>query len=511
MIPGAATLEGTTAHANKFKHLQYSPLGCTQWQVSPAGFGCYRVSSGIDAHTQALFRSLFKGINLIDTSTNYTDGGSEQLVGEVLADMISQEAITRDGVVVVSKVGYLQGRNYALSQERRQQGNPFPDVVPYGKGLEHCIHPEFIEDQLSRSLERMGLATLDVLLLHNPEYYLDWAAKQGYALDEARDIFYGRIQLAFEYLEDQVSQGRIQAYGISSNTFPAAGHCEDFVSLDRVWRLAQDVLREHHFRVIQFPMNLYETGAVLEVNQSDDRTIMDYAWDKQFGVLVNRPLNVFAGKRLLRLADVEKIGHFTDDEVIQAISLLNKSEKKLWRKLLPALNLPSPLYQRIKDQASVGDQLKHHWRNFGSFERWRQFKDGLLWPHMLGVFEYLESYAGQVDGLDHWLVSHRKKLNTAVRAVGSLYAADADRQTTIIKHLVGDADGDWNVEGTLSQVALRTLRSTIGISAVLIGMRRVGYVDDVLEELSRPVNVEDRTRSWKRLSKSFSEQIRADG
>jgi aryl-alcohol dehydrogenase-like predicted oxidoreductase len=509
MIPGAATIEDTFVHARKFNTLQYNSLGQTQWQVSQAGFGCYRVSAGIDAHFKALRRSLSKGINLIDTSTNYTDGGSERLVGAALAEMMSKNDITRQAVVVVSKVGYLQGQNFALSQARRQQGNPFPDVVPYGKGLEHCIHPEFLEDQLSRSLERLGLATLDVLLLHNPEYYLGWAAKQGHALDEARDIFYGRIQLAFEYLEDQVSQGRIQAYGISSNTFPASTHTEDFVSLERVWHIAQDISQGHHFRVIQFPMNLYETGAALEQNQSNQHTILDYARDKQFGVLVNRPLNAFAGNRLVRLADVDNIGYFTDDEVIQAINLLNKSEKKLWRKLLPALNLPSPLYQRIKDQAGVGDQLKHHWRNFGNFERWRQFKDGLLWPHMLGVFEFLESYTGQVDGLDQWIVSHHKKLNTAVRAVGSLYVADAARQTTVIKRQVGDSDADWDIDGTLSQMALRALRSTSGISAVLVGMRRVGYVDDVLEEFSRPVNIKKRTHSWKRLSKTVSEQIKA--
>lgn len=216
MISGAATIEGTTALANQFKHLQYNTLGRTRWQVSQAGFGGYRVSTGIDAHSQAMSRSLSNGINLIDTSTNYTDGGSEQLAGEVLAELISREGITRQGVVVVSKVGYLQGRNFALNQERKQRGNPFPDVVPYGKGLEHCIHPQFIEDQLSRSLERLGLSTLDVLLLHNPEYYLGWAAKQGHAPDEAREIFYARIQLAFEYLEEEVSRGRIQAYGISS-------------------------------------------------------------------------------------------------------------------------------------------------------------------------------------------------------------------------------------------------------------------------------------------------------
>lgn len=504
MIPGAATNEGTAAHARNFNDLQYNILGRTQWQVSQAGFGCYRVSTGIDAHFQAMSRSISKGINLIDTSTNYTDGGSERLVGEVLADLISKERVAREGIVMVSKVGYLQGRNFVLGQERKQQGKPFPDVVPYGKGLEHCIHPEFIEDQLSRSLERMGLETLDLLLLHNPEYYLGWAAKQGLALEGAREIFYGRIRLAFEYLEDQVSQGRIQGYGISSNTFPMPGQGEDFVSLERVWGLAMGVSEDHHFSVVQFPMNLYETGAALEENQSDHRTVLKYTREKQLGVLINRPLNAFAVDRLVRLAEVENIGHHTDDEVIQAIGLLNKSEKQLWRKLLPTLNLPTPLFQRIKDQTSVGDQIKHHWRNFGSYERWRQFKDGLLWPHMQGVFEFLQNHAEAGGALDQWLISHQEKLDATVRAVGSIYVGEAMREVAEMKRRVKTADTSWDVDGTLSQLALRALRSTAGISSVLVGMRQGAYVDDVVEELSRHAKTEGRTSSWERLNAALA-------
>ena len=499
MIPGAASVEGTSSFANKNQNLHYQMLGKSQWHVSPAGFGCYRVAAGIQTYFDAMVHAIAGGVNLIDTSTNYTDGGSEQLVGQVLAHMISEKKLAREEVVVVSKVGYLQGQNYALSQERKQQGRPFPEIVPYGKGLEHCIHPEFIEDQLDRSLERLGLETLDLLLLHNPEYYLGWAAKQSRELYEAREIFYQRIQHAFEYLEEEVVKGRIQGYGISSNTLPVSVDDNEFVSLERVCDIAETVSDNHHFHAIQFPMNLYESGAVLEPNQNDGQSVLDIARSEQLGVLINRPLNAFYGNRLIRLADIEKIGRFTDDEVIQAITLLNKSEKVLWRKLLPAMNLPVPLLNRIKDQAAVGDQLKHHWRNFGHYERWRQFKDGLLWPHMRGVFDFLEPYAGQVDGMDQWLDTHKKKLDRAVRAVGSLYVGAAYRQIDAMKQCVRSADDSWSIDASLSQLALRALRSTVGVHTVLVGMRQARYVDDVLEELKRPVELDERVDAWKRL------------
>lgn len=504
MISGAATAEGTTSLARRHATLQYNLLGKTGWTVSPAGFGCYRVAAGFDPHFDAMVHALENGINLIDTSTNYTDGASEQLVGQVLENVISRGRMARDQVVVVSKVGYLQGQNYALSQERKHQGRPFPELVLYGKGLEHCIHPEFIGDQLDRSLERLGLETLDLLLLHNPEYYLGWAVGQGRDMAEAREVFYRRIHGAFEYLEGEVANGRIQGYGISSNTFPVAAADKEFVSLERVCQIASMVSENHHFRVIQCPMNLYESGAVLEENQKEGRSLLDAARKEKLGVLVNRPFNAFNGNRLVRLADVEKIRRHTDEEVIQAIALLNKSEKTLWRKLLPAMDLPMPLKNRVREQASVGNQLKHHWRNFGHYERWRQFKDGLLWPHMQGVFDFLQPYAGQVEGLDPWLAAHRQKLEAAVGAVGSLYVETVSREMDALRRKVKDADEDWDADASLSQLALRALRSTAGVHSVLIGMRRVRYVADVLNELERPVPVAGRIDSWRHLKTALS-------
>ena len=99
----------------------------------------------------------------------------------MIGTLIERETLARDQVVVVSKVGYLQGSNFELSQQRKAAGNPYPDLVEYADQLEHCIHPEFIADQLTRSLQRLNMETLDVYLLHNPEYYLGWAHKNEVA------------------------------------------------------------------------------------------------------------------------------------------------------------------------------------------------------------------------------------------------------------------------------------------------------------------------------------------
>jgi aryl-alcohol dehydrogenase-like predicted oxidoreductase len=505
MIKGHATSDATADLTTHHPPLSYVRLGRTGLMVSQAGFGGYRISSGVGHHANTLGFALRSGINLIDTSANYADGGSETLVGDVLEDLAQSGEVTRPQVIAISKVGYLQGQNFSLSQQRKGEGRSFQDLVEYGQGLEHCIHPEFIEDQLTRSLARLKLETLDGYLLHNPEYYLGWAAKNGLPLEDARKEYYRRIRGAFEHLEKEVEQGRIRFYGISSNTFPAAADDPEFTCLQTVWELAEAVSADHHFRIVQMPFNLMESGAVLERNQPTGQSALSLAAEKNLGVLINRPLNAFAANRLFRLADLPRTQRQDTNEVIAKIRGLVKSESRLLRKIIPHLDIPRGLRMRIKQQNEVGDHLKHYWKNFGSYENFRQAQKGMFRPRVQGVLDFLAPHAGNNADLAQWLASHPVCLQEALDAVGSIYIEEAARVLNRIRYAVNDADPQWEKQGTLSQKALRTLRTTAGVSVVLVGMRREAYVQDVLEELKRSLEQTERRHSWTRLSREIEE------
>lgn len=203
---------------------------------------------------------------------------------------------------------------------------------------------------------------------------------------------------------------------------------------------------------------------------------------------------------MLRLAEVAGSGRSTDDDITQAIGHLNRSEKKLWRKILPDLNLPLPLYNRIKEQASVADQLKHYWRNFGSYERWRQVRDGVFLPRVQGVIQYCRQQGAGGEGLEAWADDHQKLLEAALKAVGSLYVEAAQQQIKALREQVRTADADWASADTLSRMAVRALRSTLGIGCVLVGMRSKAYVEDILKELSHPIEPAERQAAWSALA-----------
>lgn len=61
---------------------------------------------------------------------------------------------------------------------------------------------------------------------------------------------------------------------------------------------------------------------------------------------------------------------------------------------------------------------------------------------------------------------------------------------------------------SLSHQAIRVLRSALGMTLVLVGMRRCAYVDDILQELRQPCVAEDRRTAWEELAGQSGTQER---
>ena len=185
-IKGCADASKSRAFADRIRERNpsfepdaFRQLTGTDLTASKIGYGSYRVDYRFDEHSATLRKAFQAGCNLIDTSSNYTDGGSETLIGNVLSDQISTGQIERSEIIVVSKVGYIQGQNLNEAMRREGEGKPWEEVVKYMDGCWHCIHPDFLVDQWKRSSDRLQLDTIDVYLLHNPEYFLSDAHKRN--------------------------------------------------------------------------------------------------------------------------------------------------------------------------------------------------------------------------------------------------------------------------------------------------------------------------------------------
>jgi aryl-alcohol dehydrogenase-like predicted oxidoreductase len=237
-------------------------------RVSSIGIGTYR--GACDAATDrsyvdAIGHALRGGINLIDTSLNYRDQRSERSVGRAIGAFIEQDDGHRDEIVLCSKGGYLVPGGFAAGNIDRSQV----------AGGMHCLAPAFLADQIERSRRNLGIETLDVYYLHNPETQLDFV-----------DVltFKSRMVAAFEQLERAVAAGFIQSYGTATWN----GYWESRLSLRQMIDWAREVAgNSHHFRFVQLPFNLALDDLLDRAGQD---CVLDVASELGVGVVASASL-----------------------------------------------------------------------------------------------------------------------------------------------------------------------------------------------------------------------------
>ncbi|MFZ0509206.1 MAG: aldo/keto reductase [Methylocella sp.] len=211
--------------------------------LSSVGIGTFR--GAIDAETDASYAAavhaaLGLGVNIVDTSLNYRQQHSERAVGTGLRRHFEMSGGRRDEIVVCTKGGYLVAGAVT-------PGTLEAEEIVSGT---HSMAPSFLSDQIDRSRRNLGLETIDVYYLHNPEVQLRTVDVK---------TFMARIGAAFEKLEGAVSDGLIRYYGTATWN----GYRDGTLALSTLAEIARRIAGEnHHFRFVQMPFNLCMQEAI---------------------------------------------------------------------------------------------------------------------------------------------------------------------------------------------------------------------------------------------------------
>src|SRR5580765_3194250 len=139
-----------------------STLGASSLASSRLAYGCWRVAGTWDpaevtdesraAGQRAIIAAYEAGYTLFDTADIYCRGESERILGATL----KQVSEMREKVLIATKGGI------------RPKGDPTPDAPGrYDFSAEHLVRT------CEQSLKRMGIETIDVYMLHRPDYLAD--------------------------------------------------------------------------------------------------------------------------------------------------------------------------------------------------------------------------------------------------------------------------------------------------------------------------------------------------
>jgi aryl-alcohol dehydrogenase-like predicted oxidoreductase len=281
MLPGRATSEGTARYRERFPKLSEADHfripsqvpECHLW-LSSIGLGTYLGEPDDVAdqeYTQAIETALRAGVNVLDTAINYRHQRSERNIGTALQRLTDAGEARRDEVFICTKAGYLSldgnlpadPRGYFL-REYIEPGILDPAQLAGGM---HSMAPEFLENQIQRSCKNLGMETLDLFYLHNPESQL---------ADLSRDAFYDRVKSAFTMLERLVKSGQLGSYGMATwNGFRMPAAAREYLDLFAIAAIAREVGGDrHHFRFLQLPFNLAMPDAYTLPNQGSGQEKM---------------------------------------------------------------------------------------------------------------------------------------------------------------------------------------------------------------------------------------------
>lgn len=282
-----ARADGTGRYRQRFEGLprgHFRPLAGRT--VSSLGVGTYlgrEDDATDDLYAEALLAALQGGINLLDTAINYRTQRSEKAIGRAVA-AAAGAGIGREEVVVATKGGYIPSRDPG-AYVKGLVADGVIEARDVAAGV-HCMAPAYLRHQLQQSLSNLGLQSVDVYYLHNPEQQLE---------EVDRREFLRRMRRAFEALESHVGAGRIGVYGTATwNGYRVARGSQGWLSLEGFVQLARDVAGDaHHFRVVQAPLNLAMTEAYGDPTQVVDgveMALLDAAERLGIAVVTSAPL-----------------------------------------------------------------------------------------------------------------------------------------------------------------------------------------------------------------------------
>jgi len=302
MATREATWNYRDDHHERFARTYFRSFGDSV--ASSIGVGTYlgdATDEADDDYREAITQALVSGVNVLDTAINNRHQRSERVVGEAIAE----SDVDREAVLVATKGGFVpfDGEQPAspgqyITEEYVEPGIVDTDDLIHGQ---HCIAPDYIDDQLDRSLANLDLDTIDLYYVHNPETQLETKTPAE---------VYDQLEATFTRLEERAADGDIRHYGVATwEAFRVQQDDGSYLSLPEVVsraRAASDAAgtAATHFRAIQLPFNVFMADAfTVEAHEGAEEPQSPLWFAQDAGLNVFTSASIMQGRLAAEMPD----------------------------------------------------------------------------------------------------------------------------------------------------------------------------------------------------------------
>lgn len=415
-------------------------------QRAQLGIGTFRMTSRNPEHRDALELALHSGVTCVDTALSYMNHQAQDAASQAITSLPLAQ---RSEIAFITKLGYLQGDLRDQIRARAQEGRSLFLAHAINAYTDYSIAPAFLEEGITRTLERLPAGVLPHVLLQSPEILHQRSA------DAAE--FQAQLVAACSFLSRQTKLGRIAGYGLSSQTLSDAIDADSHLSLAGLWEgLLATEGGTAGFRMIEFPFNLLESAPAHEP-LFQGRTLLETAAEYGLTTISQRPF----------LAQ--------GDHPMRLISRNTGSEAEIFARLKDALDLALGLEKSLPALTEPwAHRIRKNLESLMNHEKWRNIRAFEVEPQ-------LSAYSGSHEHADYVASVHR-----LLDAMDDYASLSIPQDTRHWSELLDQIVPDLRAEETLQRKAMAVYRAIPGLDRVLVGMRRTSYV----RELTAPPRVE---------------------
>lgn len=422
-------------------------------------------------HRESLHAILSSPINVIETSPAETGGEDEFLLGDLMNAGVEADQYDPEQFFFITRLGLIIGVTGRLVDEMDKRRTPFREIISIDFKRRLCLHPDYLEDQMNRSLHRLGLEAMDLVLIEIPQKLFGIIGEEE---------GHRRIREACRALQKECDRGRVGGFGLSAPGFTLPGNDAHCLSLEKIHSQIEDLAG---FSAVEFPANFIDNGAFKNLYAGENLV----ARARKLGLLViaGKPLRGQVNGEQTLLVDYPKLEKrdaevtlkgFLDEawaiesEILETVL----ADGRILREVLQGAGIPSPFNLRNLIKPFLQS-------NYFSSDQWREmnqaYQENLM--HVQNIGEQLvNAQLWEIDRsievlnlCEHQLDRVSQHLKENLRQKKSIHLHSL-RQ----RHFPGQSQVPLQILG------LNWLLEQ-GVDIVLNNMRHRQYVNEALEAL----------------------------